>query len=242
MVKQMIMEAYYDAKQHKGRVIKEVVLLVGTVLCALWGIPYLCFMLLVLLLNVKIWNAEKEALPEAISFLPMSNDELKRYMLGKTYALSIGLSGILLLSFIYIVLCSNHYVNDNEFWELGIYQVVSFFFYVHIMSFSVERAKMSRTKAMVTVQLHGSLKGEVAYATFLILFATLFFWCGMGAFRDANAYEPSTLIWLERIILWILLGIQFVMYYVMRKMLVEAIIYSDYNAKIARNEEVDYEY
>lgn len=242
MVNQMFTETLYDAKQHKGRVIIEVALVIGAILCALFGIPHLCIMLLAFIVNVKIWNVEKETLPECVSFFPVSNEELTKYMLWKSYALSVGLAGLLFLSYVYIVLCSNQYVNENEFWELGIYQVISFFFYVHIMSFSIEQAKRSRTKAAVNVQLKNAFKGEVTYVMFIVLFAIIFIWCCMGVIRDVDSNEPEMITWLERIILWILLASQFVTYRVIKKMLMEAFIYNDYNAKITKDEEVDYEY
>ena len=77
---------------------------------------------------------------------------------------------------------------------------------------------------------------------FIVLFAIIFIWCCMGVIRDVDSNEPEMITWLERIILWILLASQFVTYRVIKKMLMEAFVYSDYNAKITKDEEVDYEY
>lgn len=242
MVKQMVRESFYDAKQHKGRVIKEIVILVIFVLCALCSIPHLCICSLIAFAHIKKWDCEKEHMPEMTGFLPMSQNERQQYMSIKSYTKAIGLSGLLFLSFIYIAVCSGEYICDDIFWWNGGCQVISFYFYICLLALSVESAKWRRMKAGISKQSQGTLKSAAIYAIFVLILISIFWWCSMDTFRTEQVEVSATTLIRERVITFIFLVIQYVSYRSLKTMMLKEFIYSDYNAKIARNQEVDYEY
>lgn len=242
MVKQMVLESFYDAKQHKGRVIKEIAILVFFVFCVWCGILHLCICSLIVFAYIKKWDCEKEHMPEVTGFLPLSQKEKQQYISIKSYATAIGLSGLLILAFIYIAVYSGEYICDDIFWWNGGCQVISFYFYICLLALSIESAKWRRMKAGIGKQSQGTLKSAAICAIFTMILISIFCWCSMDTFRTEEVDVSNTTLIVERVITFILLVILYVSYRSLKKMIWKEFIYSDYNAKIAKDEEVDYEY
>lgn len=240
MVKQILRDSFFDAKQHKGRLMKELLLLIVFVVSALCNIPNNCILSLVVFAHIKKWDCEKEHMPEMVAFLPMSQKEKQRYISIKSYAKAIGLSGLLLLSFIYIALFSEKYMLDDTFWWDRGCQMISFYFYICLLELSIESAKWRRMKAGIGKQSQGTLKSSVTYGVFALVLTSIFCWCSMFYVEEADASNTTLLI--ERVILSVLLIILYISYRCLKKMILKEFIYSDYNAKITKEQEVDYEY
>lgn len=242
MVKHMLRESLYDAKQHKGRVIGEIALFIIFVLCVFYGMPNFCIYLLLVFAHIKKWDCEKEYMPEVIGCIPMSQKEKQRYMLLKSYTRAIGLSGLLWISFFYVVVSGGKYVCDDIFWWNGGCQVLSFYFYICLLELAIEIAKWKRMKAGISIQSAGTFKSGVIYAIFLLVMICIISWCSMDVFHVETIDISIATLVVERVIILTFLVIQYISYRYLKKMMLKEFIYSDYNAKITKEQEVDYEY
>lgn len=242
MVKQMFTEALYDAKQHKGRVIKEIAIFAIFLVCTVCCIPHLCFFSLLALVHIKKWDSEKTYMSEVTGFLPMSQTEKRNYISIKAYIAAIGYGILLFLAYIYIVVCGGEYICDEIFWWNSCCQVISFSLYVYLLTLSVESAKWRRMKADMSTQLLVTMKSVVLYGVFILMFITIFWWCSMNTFQVVEEDVSVTVLSVEKVITVLFLVIQYISCRYLKNTAMKEFIYSDYNAKIARNEEVDYEY
>ena len=163
-------------------------------------------------------------------------------MLLKSYTRAIGLSGLLLLSYVYIVVSSGKYVCDDIFWWNGSCQVLSFCLYICLLELAIEIAKWRRMKVSISIQADGSFKSGVIYVIFLLIMFSIITWCGLDVFHVETIDISITTLVVERIIILILLVILYISYRSLKKMILKEFIYSDYNAKITKEQEVDYEY
>lgn len=242
MVKQMAIEALYDAKQHKGRVIMEVIVFAIFLVCAVCCIPHLCFFSLMALAHIKKWDSGRTYMSEVTGFLPMSQIEKRNYISTKSHIAAIGYGLLLFLSYIYIVVCGGAYICDEIFWWNGCCQVISFLLYVYLLTLSVECAKWRRMKADMSTQLLVNMKSVVMYIVFILMFITIFWWCSMNTFRDIVEDVSSTVLSVEKVITCVFLVIQYLSCRSLNNTAMKEFVYSDYNAKITKDEEVDYEY
>ena len=74
---------------------------------------------------------------------------------------------------------------------------------------------------------------------YIIVFGALFFWLSIRILFD---FENFFIPMLERILVIIGLIGQYKAYHYLKKIVLQEFIYSDYNAKITKEQEVNYEY
>lgn len=242
MVKQIALETLYDAKQHKGKVIKEIAIFAIFLVCTVCCVPHRCFFSLLALVHIKKWDSERTYMSEVTGFLPMSQKEKRNYISIKSYTAAIGYGILLFLAYVYIVVCSGAYICDEIFWWNSCCQVISFSLYVYLLTLSVECAKWRRMKADMSMQLLVNVKSVVLYVVFILMLISIFWWCSMNTFRDVREDVSATTLSIQKVITCLFLVIQYISCRSLKNTAIKELIYSDYNAKIARNEEVDYEY
>lgn len=246
IIKQIFVEAFFRRKMNKGFVIKDFLFLICLLLsvCVLKS-PMLVFMVFVMSINMMKWSMDKRKMPEGISFVPMSQKEMQYFVLMKSNLIAI--CSVIALWISYGLAIDNlTFSIDNrvyEFHELSIefiiYHGVNIFGFIHLMVIITETARMRGVKESGITQWVYSLKGSLVFAVYIILSGVLFFWLSIRVSYDfENIFIPT----IERIIVIIGLIGQYMAYHYLKKNVLQEFIYGDYNARIARNQEVDYEY
>lgn len=243
IIKQIFLEAFFDRKQHKVQIARDMSIFVFFFMFAISiQAPHFCFFSLLVYVNFNKRNKAKEKMPEIVNFVPMMQKNMQQFVTWKANIVAAGSVLLLLMAYIYIVMGNDIYVCDALFWEFVIYHILSIYLYADLLMLIHEIARWRKIDADVYMQWKGSVKHYLAYAVFLSTFVVLVLWCGSGAFRYIEDNEPAVVSGIERVIVIALLVLQCVMYHYLKKKVLKDYIYGDYNAAITNSQEVDYEY
>jgi len=246
MVKQMAIEAYYRRIIDKSMIVKDILL----VLCLLFGLvvmqsPMLVAEVFLLSLCFTPWKDEKTRFTEAMSFVPLSQNEIKELAMLKSNVVAFVTTVFYWISCGILVWNIQQGDNDMEYgfhgWtvEYMIYLGLAMFCFIHYMTLTSEIARMRGVRKTGIIFGNYSAKNSLLLLVFFVLFFVLLCWLGMGISFDL---ENDSVPMIERILILFALVGEYILGIHLEKSLLQELIYSDYNAKIAKDEEVDYEY
>lgn len=246
MVKQMALEAYYRRKIDKSIIVKDILL----VLFLIFGLtvmqsPMLVAMVFILSLNFAPWKDEKTRFTEGMSFVPLLLKEIKEMAVLKSDVIALTTTVFYWISC--GILVWNIQQGDNDMGyefhgqtvEYMIYLGLAIFGYMHYMTLTSEIARMRGVRKTGIIFGNYSAKNSLLLVVFFVLFFVLLCWLGM---RISFDFENDSVSMIERILILFALVGQYILGIHLEKSLLQELIYSDYNAKIAGDKEVDYEY
>lgn len=242
ILKQIFLEAFFERKQRKIQLIMDVGMLVFFLYFMLIvKAPMLCFWVIAMYVGFSNHNREKEAMPEVGCFVPIAQNELWKYTNIKAYIAAGGLVLMSLAACIYIALYNENYMCNMAFLEYMLYQGISWFLYIQVVMVTSENARWRRIKTDVYLRYQGNMKTNLAFWGYVLLVCIILCWCYISAFSDLEYEAPPSISVLVRLIMIALLALQCVLHRYMKKSIMKDMVYGDYNAKIADEQEVDYE-
>ena len=246
IIKQILVDAYYIRKLDKSLMIKDFLFVIYLFFgVCVWKAPMLVCVAFFTFVGTTNWSSDKRKTPEMISFLPMSQREMKKFVLKKSNLVAICSVIALWVSY---GLAINDAISsiDNQDYELHsltlefvIYHGINLFVFIHLMVLMRETGRMRGMKDIGITHRMYSVKYSLVFAIYIIVFAALFFWLSIRILFD---FENFFIPMLERILVIIGLIGQYKAYHYLKKIVLQEFIYSDYNAKITKEQEVDYEY
>lgn len=246
MVKQIAIEVYYRRIIDKSMIVKDIFL----VLCLLLGLvvmqsPMLVAVVFLLSLCFTPWKDEKTRFTEAMCFVPLSQKEIKELAMSKSNVVAFVMTVFYWISCGILVWNIQQGDNDMGYGFLGwtveymIYLGLLMFCFTHYMTLTSEIARMRGVRKTGILFGNYSAKNSLLLVAFFVLFFVLLCWLGM---RISFDFENDSVPMIERILILFALVGEYILGIHLEKSLLQELIYSDYNAKITKDEEVDYEY
>lgn len=242
ILKQIFLEAFFERKQRKMQLIIDI----GTLVIFLYfmlivKMPMLCLWVIGIYISINRHNREKEAMPEAGCFVPIAQNELWKCTNMKAYVAAGGLVLMGLAACIYIARHNENYMCNMAFLEYMLYQGISLFLYIQVVMVTNENARWRRIKADVYLRYQGNMKMNLAFWGYVLLVCIILIWCYSSAFSDLEYEAPPSISVLVRLIMIALLALQCVLHRYLKTSIMKDMFFGDYNAKIADEQEVDYE-
>ena len=243
MLKQILLELYFERKQNKSQCIKDIgMLAVFAAAMFVIQIPAFCLLTLVIYLSRnKAWR-EKEKVPEIVCFLPMEARELQRFVKGKNGIAAMGAAVMLWIAYVYIAVSNSCYVCNGSFLEYITYAAAGFFFYFHFIMIRNDYARQRNIRVNSYMQAQGLIYSKPAFPVFLIISWIVIILCGLNAFPDIEVEEPPFISMPMRICILILFILEVLLYQYLKKRVLKDLIFTDYNTKVSKVQEAGYEY